>query len=144
AEARFIELEQLHANIRVVEQALQLHAPAGVAQLIQQREQLQATLSAAQTALTQLPPQHTDTVAVAQADHQLEAANNALREISEELNAAQLMVSRHRADRDSAQRELDTLITELQKPERKQRERALQEQLVLLQAEQVQRERLID
>src|SRR5690606_23058020 len=58
--------------------------------------------------------------------------------------AAQLMVSRHRADRDSAQRELAALITELHKPERKQRERALQEQLVSLQAEQTQRERLID
>src|SRR5690606_14841667 len=41
AEARFIELEQLHADTRAVEQALQLHAPEGVAQLIQQRDQLQ-------------------------------------------------------------------------------------------------------
>jgi chromosome segregation ATPase len=144
AESRFSELEQLQADIRSAEQALQHHAPAGVSQLSLQRDQLQASFASAEAELVQLPPAEVDAPAMAVADQQVEAANSALRDISEALSEQQLAVSRHLADHESAQRELARLMAELHKPERSQRQQTLQGQLVSLQAEQAQRERLID
>jgi DNA repair exonuclease SbcCD ATPase subunit len=144
AESRFAELEQLQTDIRNAEQSLQHHAPEGVAQLSLQRDRLRATLASAEAELAQLPPAQPNALTMAVADQQVEAANAALREISEALGEHQLAVSRHQADRESAQRELDQLLTDLQKPERSQRQQDLQGRLVSLQAEQAQRERLID